>query len=331
VRAGWIALTLVAISAGPFAQARPSFSEWLAGVREEAIARGIRSEVVDEALKTVDEPLAVVIERDRAQAEAILPLEQYLARQLRPAVIRTGRQMLERHRKVLTDIEKTYGVPAGVIVAVWGIESDFGRFGGVRPTIAALATLAWDERRSALFRSELFSALEILNRGDIEVARMRGSWAGAMGQPQFMPSSYLKYAEDFDGDGRRDIWSSPGDIFASIANYLKGYGWTEGERWGREVKVSSDAARRIASDVERRASTCQARRDMTVFLPLSDWEQLGVTLPDGGALPKADVTASLVSGSTRRFLVYRNYDTLLDYNCAHPYALSVALLGDSVH
>lgn len=330
MRPVWIALTLLAVATRPYAQTRPSFSEWLAGVREEAATRGIRPEVVDEALRTVEEPLSVVIERDRAQAEVVLPLEKYLARQLRPAVVRTGRQMFERHRKLLREIEKHYGVPAGVIVAVWGIESNFGRFGGVRPTIAALATLAWDERRSALFRSELFSALEILDRGDIDVARMRGSWAGAMGQPQFMPSSYLKYAEDFDGDGRRDIWSSPGDIFASIANYLKGYGWTEGERWGREVSVSRGVARRVAADIERRASGCQARRDMTVFLPLDDWQQLGVRLPNGGALPKADVMASLVSGSTRHFLVYRNYDTLLDYNCAHPYALSVALLGDRI-
>ena len=123
-------------------------------------------------------------------------------------------------------------------MGVWGLESNFGRFTGVRPTVAALATLAWDPRRSAFFRGELFDALEILNRGDIEPAKMLGSWAGAMGQAQFMPSSYLQYAEDFDGDGRRDIWESPADIFASIANYLKGHGWIAGEPWGREVHVT---------------------------------------------------------------------------------------------
>jgi peptidoglycan lytic transglycosylase B len=333
VREGWIALALVAFLAGPQdppAQTRPPFSEWLAGVREEAIARGIRPDIVEQALGSVEEPLPVVIERDRAQAETVLPLETYINRQLRPAVFRTGRQMLERHRTVLAQIDEKYGIPPGFIIAVWGIESNFGRFSGVRPTIAALATLAWDERRAALFRSELFSALEILDRGDIELGEMRGSWAGAMGQPQFMPSSYLKYAEDFDGDGRRDIWASHADIFASIANYLKGYGWTEGERWGREVKVSADAASRTAA-VERRDSGCRARRSMTVSLPVAEWQRLGVRLPNGGPLPKTDMTASLVSGSSRHFLVYRNYDTLLDYNCAHPYALSVALLGDSLN
>src|SRR6185503_9319845 len=135
---------------------------------------------------------------------------------------------------------------ARVIVSIWGAESNFGRFTGVRPTVDALATLAWDPRRSTLFRAELFSALEILNRGDIDIAKMRGSWAGAMGQVQFMPSSYLQYAEDFDGDGRRDIWGSPADVFASIANYLKGYGWINGQLWGREVTLSGAVASRVA-------------------------------------------------------------------------------------
>ena len=130
--------------------------------------------------------------------------------------------MAARHADLLKRIDERYAVPPQVIMAVWGIESNFGRFTGVRPIVGALATLAWDPRRSTLFRSELFSALEILDRGYIELPNMRGSWAGAMGQPQFMPSSYLKYAEDFDGDSRRDIWKSPADIFASIANYLKG-------------------------------------------------------------------------------------------------------------
>ena len=168
------------------------------------------------------------------------------------------------------------------------------------------------------------------NRGDIDVAHMRGSWAGAMGQPQFMPSSYLRYAEDFDGDGRRDIWDSPADVFASIANYLKGHGWITDQRWGREVRLSPEAARRIASDVARRAGSCQATRDMTVALPLKEWQRLGVRLTDGHALPSADQSASLVSGSTRHFLVYENYDALLEYNCAHAYALSVALLADGI-
>ena len=311
-------------------EARPSFAEWLAGVRSEAVGRGIRQEILDEALDGVVEPLPIVIERDRTQAEIVVPLETYIARRLTPGTIRTGRQMVARHRTLLDQIGEKYGVPPATIVAIWGIESNFGRFSGVRPTVAALATLAFDPRRSAFFRGELFDALEILNRGDIDVAKMRGSWAGAMGQPQFMPSSYLRYAEDFDGDGRRNIWDSPPDVFASVANYLKGRGWIANRRWGREVSLTRETAGRIASDVAQRAGSCRATRNMTAPLPLKEWQRLGVRLTDGHALPSADQNASLVSGSSRHFLVYENYDALLEYNCAHAYALSVALLADAV-
>lgn len=310
--------------------ARPSFSEWLAGVRADALERGIRSEIVDEALATVEEPEPTVIERDRTQAETVLPFEKYIARQLKPKVVRTAREMYTRHRKVLTEVGERYGVSPRIIVGIWGLESNFGKFSGVRPTIGALATLAWDPRRSAFFRGELLNAMEILDRGDVDVPRMRGSWAGAMGQPQFMPSSYLKWAEDFDEDGRSDIWSSPPDVFASIANYMKAHGWRAGENWGREVKMSHAVAKTIANDVERRNGSCVARRDMTVALPMARWQELGVRLTNGAALPKTDLAASLVSGSARHFLVYDNYDALLEYNCAHPYAIAVALLADRI-
>jgi membrane-bound lytic murein transglycosylase B len=323
--------TLMLLGQSPAAAepaARPSFAEWLEGVRSEALSRGIRHDIVEVALGRIDEPLPVVLERDRTQAESVLPLETYLSRLLTTKFLRTGRQMLARHQRTLDEVALKYGVPASVITAIWGIESNFGRFSGVRPTIPALATLAWDPRRATFFRRELFSALEILNRGDIEPAKMLGSWAGAMGQPQFMPSSYLEFAQDYDGDGRRDIWGTPGDIFASVANYLAGHGWVAGRRWGREVKLSPDIAKRVAATVARRDGSCQATRDMTVDLPLADWQQFGVRTVEGRALPKADLTASLVAGGSRYFLVYRNYDALLQYNCAHAYALSVALASD---
>jgi membrane-bound lytic murein transglycosylase B len=326
---------VVALLAGAAASAqqipsdRPSFAEFLADVRKEALDRGIRESIVDEALN-IEEPLPIVLERDRTQAETVLSLEAYLARRLTAKRIRTGREMLERHHELLARVTEKYGVPSRVIVAIWGVESEYGRLSGIRPTITALATLAWDPRRSTFFRGELFDALEILNRGDIEFARLKGSWAGAMGQPQFMPSSYLKYAEDFNGDGRKDIWGTPADVFASIANYLKGRGWVADETWGREVKATPDVARRIAGEIKRREGPCKARRDMTVALPLERWQELGVRLPNGGALPKADIEASMVSGSTRHFLVYRNYDALLEYNCANAYALGVALLSERI-
>ena len=316
--------------ASPDQASRPSFAEWLDGVRSEATSRGIRVEVVDSALANIEEPVPVVLERDRTQAETVLSIEAYISRQITARRVRTGREQVAANKATLEKVSQTYGVPVRIISGIWGMESNFGRFSGVRPTVAALATLAWDPRRSSYFRGELFNALEILNRGDIDLPRLKGSWAGAMGQPQFMPSSYLQFAQDFDGDGRRDIWTTPGDVFASIANYLKGHGWTEGQTWGREVSVPKAAATRIAGTIGRRAGSCQATRNMTVPLPLAEWQSLGVRALGGANLPKSDIQASLVSGTTRHFLVYPNYDALLEYNCAQAYALSVALLGDRI-
>ena len=309
---------------------RPSFSEWLDGVRKEAIERGIRQEIVDEALGHIDEPMPVVLERDRAQAEAVFSLERYITRQLTAKKLRNGREKFAEQRDLLDAVAKRYGVPAQTIAGVWGMETNFGGFSGIRPTVAALATLAWDPRRSTFFRGELFDALEILNRGDIDFDSMKGSWAGAMGQPQFMPSSYLKFAQDFDGDGRKDIWANPADVFASIANYLKGHGWIEGQLWGREVSIPAATAKAIRSDVARRSDICRGGRDMTVAQPLATWRKQGVRLPGGKPLPSSDLPASLVSGATRHFLVYKNFDALLDYNCSLSYAITVALLGDAV-
>jgi membrane-bound lytic murein transglycosylase B len=328
VRAVALALTLLTLQ--PETATRPAFSDWLDEIRQEAISRGIRQEVVDKALSGLDEPMPVILERDRAQAETVLPLESYVKRLLTAKRIRRGRERYAENRKLLDQVAEKYGVPARIIAAIWGVESSFGDFSGVRPTVAALATLAWDPRRSEFFRGELFDALEILNRGDIDLAEMKGSWAGAMGQVQFMPSSYLKFAEDYDGDGRKDIWSTPGDVFASIANYLKGHGWTPGQTWGREVSIRPDALELIRGDVPMREGSCRATRDMTIAQPMQAWQKLGVRLPGGKALPASDVQASLVSGATRHFLVTRNYEALLEYNCAHSYAISVALLGDAI-
>ena len=308
---------------------RPSFAEFLASVKADALARGIRAEVVDQAFAGIDEPSATVIERDRSQAEVVQTLEKYLSQRVTAKAVATGREMLDRHKDLLEEISATYGVPPSLLVSIWGFESNFGRFSGVRPTIAALATLAWDPRRSTLFRRELLDALEILNRGDIDLASMKGSWAGAMGQVQFIPSSYLKYAEDYDGDGRRDIWSTTADVFASIANYIHGKGWN-GDAWGREVTIEPEARRRILNDVERRNGSCQATRDMTVALPVSRWRELGVRTVNGDELSADMPDAALVTGESRAFLVLRNYDALLEYNCAHSYAIGVALLGDSL-
>jgi membrane-bound lytic murein transglycosylase B len=344
VRICFVVLLAFTMAATPWAQpaaGRPAsqqspqegppapFDEWLAALRAEALAKGISQRTVDAALGSLEQ-LPVVVERDRTQAELTLTLDQYLKRRLTPRVVRTAREMASTHRADLQRAAAQFGVPRSVIVAVWGLESNFGRFQGVRPTIATLATLAYDGRRQ-LFRDELFAALRILDSGEVEPDALKGSWAGAMGQTQFMPSSYLKWSVDADASGRRDIWTSLPDIFGSIANYLKEHGWTKDQRWGREVRVSDKTAARVAAAVPMRlAGGCQAVRDMTEARPLSEWRALGVTQKNGAPLPKADLAASLVRVDTRRFLVYGNYEALLGYNCAHTYALSVAFLADRV-
>ena len=306
------------------------FEEWLAALRAEAMARGISERTVDAALGSVEQ-LPVVVERDRTQAELTLTLDQYLSRRVPPRAVRTAREMASTHRADLQRAAAQYGVPRPVIVAIWGLESNFGRFQGVRPTVATLATLAYDGRRQTLFRDELFAALQIIDRGDVAPDALRGSWAGAMGQSQFMPSSYLKWAVDGDGDGRRDIWTSLPDVFASVASYLKEHGWVEGQRWGREVRLSDTIAARAAAAVPMRLTgSCQAERDMTEARPLSEWRTLGVTLRSGARLPASGLPASLVRVDTRSFLVYGNYGALLRYNCAHRYALSIGILADRI-
>jgi len=215
-------------------------------------------------------------------------------------------------------------------VAIWGMESRYGRLTGRTPVFQALATLAWEPRRAAYFRGELFDALSMVDRGRIPPAEMTGSWAGAMGQAQFMPSNYLKYAVDFDRDGRTDIWKNTGDALASIANYLKGFGWKNDQTWGREVKVPPDARAAIAESIPRRTEGCYAIRNMTERVPIERWRTLGVTRVDGGPLPATEVPAGLVDVGERTFLVYPNYDAILGYNCAHYYALTVALLADAI-
>ena len=302
------------------AQPRQPFEDWLADLRAEARARGFADELLDQTVAGLT-PLPRVIASDRRQAERVQAFEMYVAQRVTPEAVRRGRELVAEHGELLTRIRAEYGVPAEIVVAIWGMESRYGRFRGTVPVFQALATLAWDPRRARLFRAQLYDALTMVDRGHIDAPSMVGSWAGAMGQPQFMPSSYLAYAVDFDGDGRRDIWTSVADTLASIASYLRGHGWRADEPWGREVVLG---AQRVT--VASRDSGCRAMREMTVAQPMSAWQRLGVRGVDGRALGDAE-EAGLVRAGKRRFLVRANYDALLHYNCAHHYALAVGLLA----
>ena len=300
----------------------------MSAVREEALTRGISAETVEAALGHLA-PLPVAVERDRTQPEETLTLDTYITRHLTSKVIKSARAAATADTALLDRVSTAYGVAAPMLVSIWGMESNFGQFTGTRPIVAALATLAYDGRR-ALFRSELFDALTILDRKHITLEDLKGSWAGAMGQPQFMPSSYLQYAVDFDGDGRADIWTSRADVFASIANYLKEHGWKSGDRWGREVRATKAVLARIDAAVPMRPGGCKAVRELTDMRPLSEWRRLGVTLTNGQPLPASDLEASLVRDDKRHFLVYGNYDAILGYNCANAYAITVGLLADEI-
>ena len=295
----------------------------------EARDRGYSDALIEQALGNV-EPLPRVIQNDRSQAELVVGFDRYYRARVTPAMVRRGRELAREYRTVLGRIEFEYDVQRRFIMAIWGIETRYGRVTGNTPVFQALATLAWEPRRAEYFRRELFNALTMVSKGYIETRTMTGSWAGAMGHPQFMPSSYLEFAEDFDRDGRRDIWGSTPDALASIANYLEEWGWDDEFTWGREVRVTPEARVRIDQETTKRTEGCFAMRNMTERIPLNKWQQLGVRLPNGSALPKSDMKAGLVTTDRRTFLVYENYDAILRYNCAHYYALTVALLAEQI-
>jgi membrane-bound lytic murein transglycosylase B len=309
---------MLLVAPRPGHPAEDDFTVWLTQLRRDARARGISHATLDRALAGV-RPLPEVIEADRRQPERRMSFVEYRERIVNPTRIGRGRELLAQHRDLLLRVEATYGIPAELIVALWGIESHFGVRQGSHPVFSALATLAHDGRRAELFRRELIVALEIVERGHADSAHMLGSWAGAMGQNQFMPSTYLAYAVDFDRDGRRDIWGTLPDIFASTANYLARAGWNPRYIWGREVL----APERIGSGrigLEHRAS-------------LARWRERGVRPPEGGALPEADLEASLLrmdDGAGPSFLVYRNFRALMAWNRSTYFGISVGLLADSI-
>ena len=295
------------------------FQIWLGKLRVEAEGKGISQSVLDEALAGI-QPIPRVIELDRRQPEFTLTFTQYRDRVVPQSRIKKGRVKYQENRDLLEEIGGKIGVQPRFIVALWGIETDFGRVTGGFKVIPALATLAHDGRRSAYFRKELLNALQILHEGHIAPKEMMGSWAGAMGQSQFMPSSFLAHAVDYDGDGRRDIWTTRPDVFASAANYLAKSGWRADQTWGREVKLPPDFDFALA--------------DLKVRKPIGGWQALGVRQPDGGDLPTRQLSASIVLPEKGKmspaYLVYSNYRTTLRWNRSTYFALAVGLLSDGI-
>ena len=310
------------------------FGPWLEGVREEALGSGISAELLDRVLAAIEfNPR--VIELDRRQPEFTLTFERYMETRVTRDRIARGREKSAEFDHLLAAVGDRYGVDGRFIAAIWGMETNYGSHSGGMDVIGSLATLAYDTRRSAFFRQELMAALRILNEGHIDFAAMKGSWAGAMGQSQFMPTSFHAYAQDFDGDGRRDIWLNPADVFASIANYLKRHNWQGDLSWGREVVLPEDFGAfeaEIAQDKPPRACR-RALREHSRQLPLSDWQAMGVRGANGGELPQTGILASLVRPAGNQgpaFLTYANYRAILSYNCSNFYALAVGRIADAL-
>ncbi len=308
----------------PLALADASFDEWLTQLRKDAVADGISDSTLDAALKDV-KLIERVIELDRSQPEFTLTFAQYLERVVPVSRQKRAKARFNEHRDLLTEIGQKYGVQPRFVVALWGIETDFGRVQGGFKVIPALVTLAYDGRRSEFFRKELMDALHILEEGHISAEDMNGSWAGAMGQSQFMPSSFRQYAEDYNKDGHKDIWSTQSDVFASAANYLKSVGWQDDMTWGRLVKLPSSG---IASP-----DKAMALHDNKTKKSLPEWAKLGVLSADGSSLPTRALQARLVlpdGADGPAYLVYANYEAILRWNRSNYFAIAVGTLADSM-
>jgi membrane-bound lytic murein transglycosylase B len=300
------------------AAAPEDFRAYLAGVRGDALAAGIRPGTVDFALRYA-RYLPRVIALDYRQPERTISFAEYLDKVVTPERIASARRHLAANRRLLDAISERYGVDAPVIVALWGVESDFGKTTGDYWVVSALATLGYQGRRGFYFRRELIAALRILDRGDIRADRMLGSWAGAMGQCQFMPSTYLRYAVDYDGRGERDIWTDRADVLASIANFIAHLGWRAGESWGWEVALPGGFDTRFAG--------------LEMRQPLDAWRRLGVRDLDGGALPDYGGEASLVlpdGVGGAAYLVFDNFRVIMRWNKSTYFATAVGYLTDSM-
>ena len=312
----------VSLSASVLASEKGSFEEYVEGLKQEAKSLGISQQILTEAFQGVEfKPRAVTA--DRNQPEKKLTLDEYIPRAVPDWKVKKAKELHKKYYAELQQVADEYGVQSRFIVALWGVESNFGTFTGNYRVIDALSTLAYEGRREAFFRKEALAALTILEQGHIAPDKMKGSWAGAMGQSQFMPSSFLNFAADGNGDGKKDIWNSEADVFASTANYLAQSGWDDSYTWGRQVKVPHGISPELQG------------REAAKGKYLQEWSKLGVTRYDGRPLPQLDedIKAWLImpdDENGRVYLVYNNYNVLMKWNRSYYFALAVSHLADRI-
>ena len=305
---------LVALAGAPLADT----ASFVSGLWPDAQRMGVSRQAFDAAFSGY-RPLANVMELTRRQPEFTATVADYIGRRVTAAQVSKGREMRQRHGQVLAAISQRYGVQSEVVLAIWGMETNFGGFMGGTNTIHALATLTQNNYRRDFFRNELLTALRIVSEGHVRPSNMVGSWAGAMGHTQFMPTSFMRYAVDYTGDGTKDIWTSIPDALASTANYLREHGWRPGETWGYEIRLPS------GFDF--------ARAEQMGSAPLSQWQQMGVARASGSAFPRPGDVARLYlpqGANGPAFLVLHNFDVIKRYNNSNSYALAVGHLADRI-
>lgn len=314
------------------ASAKPDFNSYTAALKTEAQNKGYDAALLEAVFNSLEFHERIV-SADRSQPEVVETLSTYLPKRVSEIRIKMARERYQQYLPQLEEIGQRYGVQPRFIIALWGLESSFGRFTGNYSIPSALATLAYEGRREAFFRQEFFNALDILAQGHISLENMKGSWAGAMGQNQFMPSSFLAYAQDGDGDGKKDIWTNELDVFASIANYLKQQGWDNEKTWGREVVLPAGFD---ASNAIQRGSLARAewlKRWNASERTLTEWQKLGIKRLNGEDLPQRDISAALVlpdGENGRAFLAYSNYKSLMHWNRSYYFVTSVGYLADLI-
>lgn len=294
------------------------FRRWIAGFRTRALRQGIKADVFDQSFDDVRYDTDV-IQKDRNQSEFTKQIWDYLDSAVSATRVANGKAALKSKGRLLNQIEARYGVEKEVVAAIWGLESAYGTFRGNIPTIKALATLAFDGRRRAFFEGQLIDALKIIQSGDVSPRGMKGSWAGAMGHTQFMPSSYLAYAQDFTGDGKRDIWSdNPADALASTAAYLKNYGWTRGQPWGMEVTLPPDFDYALSGE--------------RVKKQVAGWRRLGVRTASDEQMPDHGRSSILLPAGAQgaAFVIFDNFHVIERYNTADAYVIGVGHLADRI-
>nr|WP_306272494.1 lytic murein transglycosylase [Pseudoalteromonas carrageenovora] len=322
----------VCLSGSVMAKTQAEFQTYLANLKHEAIAKGYDSKLIDDAFATATYKEKVV-SADKNQPEVKETLETYLPKRVPQWKIDRARKLYAENKDVLEQVAKEFGVQARFIVALWGLESNFGAIQGGHNVISSLVTLAFDGRREALYKRQLWAALDILKSGHITLDKFKGSWAGAMGQTQFMPTSFNAYAVDYNNDGRKDIWTTKEDAFASIANYLKQEGWNDSLTWGRQVQLPEnfDSKYVLVRGTKTRKQWLEYWNDSE--RSLADWQALGVRKADGSDLPNVDVRAALVMPDDingRMYLAYDNYKVFMHWNRSYYFATSVGYLSDRI-